>query len=300
MEPLGPKEVWNAVRAYLTERFPILSQGITVLSSYVCSYLLFGQAYGHQVFQWATVVGGLSAVLLALVRRITDDVEDLRDDVSTGRASFADGGRRHLRGLVAGAVVATLLLGALNATCSVGLLAVGVGVAVWFPVATVIKHLVFRSRTLRFIVNETCPAAVLVYYYAVWREVAGAGLPTITVVAIIGLFWTTYQFWNFTRKVGAEGWPPWELTMRETRPALIVLLALAAAFSVLIAHYAHLHLGYLLYGLVLSLTFAVLILRWWAQLPTREPQRETARWGGLPFGIAVEVGVLVGVLLASI
>ncbi len=300
METLGPKEVWQAIRVYLTERFPIFSQGITVLSSYVCAYLLFGQAHGHQEFRWATVVGGLTAVSLALVRRITDDFEDLRDDIRSGRSSFADGGRRYARGLVAGAVVTTVLVGILNATCSVGLLAAAVGVAVWFPVATVIKHLVFRFRPLRFAVNETCPAAVLVYYYAIWHEVSGAALPTITVVAIIGLFWTTYQFWNFTRKVGLEGWPPWDLSTRGARISLIVLLALAAGFSVLIAHYAHLHLGYLIYGLVLSLTFAILILRWWARLPAGDPQGQTAPWGGLPFGVAVEVGVLVGVLLASI
>jgi hypothetical protein len=300
MDPLGPKEVLGAVGTYLSERFPIVSQGGTVLSSYACSYLLFGQAYGHQAFQWATVVGGLSAVMLALIRRIVDDVEDLRDDVVSGRSSFADDGRRHLRGLVLGALVTALLVGALNATCSLGLLAASVGVAAWFPVATVIKHMVFRSRALRFIVNETCPAAMLAYYYAVWHEVAGSGLPTITVISVIGLFWTTYQFWNFTRKVGTEGWPPWEMSLEETRPALIVLLVLAAAFSALIAHYAHLHLGYLIYGLALSLCFAVVILRWWSRLPTREPRRVTARWGGLPFAIAVEAGVLVGVFIASI
>jgi hypothetical protein len=291
--------VVRAVRTYLSERFPIVSQGGTVLSAFACCYLLYGQAGGEQVFQWTTVVGGLTVVLLALIRRIVDDIEDLRDDISTGRASFADG-TRQLHGLIVGAVTATVLVGALNATGTLVLAGVGVGIAMWFGLATVIKHLVARWRTLRFIVNETCPATILLYSYAVWHEVAHRSLPTITVVAAVGLFWTTYQFWNFTRKVGKEGWPPWEMSLKETRPALIVLLTLAAACDVLIAHYAHLHLAYLIYGVILSVVFAAIILRWWSRLPALEPTRVGASWGGLPFALGVEAGVLLAVLMASV
>lgn len=299
---VGLVGVFCAARSYLSQRFPVVSLGGTVLSAYVCCYVLYGQAHGHQTFRWVTVVGGVTVVLLALVRRIVDDIEDLRQDIRTGRFSFADGGRRHLRGLILGGMATTALAGALNVTGSLGLLAASVGVAAWFPVAMVIKNKtgVARSRTLKYIVVETCPAAILLYSYAVWNQATGDSLPAIAVVATVGLFWTTYQFWNFTRKVGAEGWPPWGLSLRETRPALISLLVLAAAFSALIADYAHLPAGYLLYGLALSLVFAVIILRWWSRLPVREPNRVGASWGGLPFAVAVEAGVLIGVLVSSL
>jgi hypothetical protein len=295
----------GTVRSYLSERFPIVSQGGTLLSGYACCYLLYGQAHGNQVFGWATVVGGVTAVLLALVRRIVDDVEDLPRDIVSGRFSFADGGRRRLRGLVRGAIAVTALVAALNLTCSLSLLAVSVGIAAWFPLATAIKHTVARlsgapraPRVPLFIVNETCPAVGLLYPYAVWHEVAGESLPTMAVVAIVGLFWTTYQFWNFTRKVGAEDWTPWFMTLDETRSSLLVLLALAAAFSLLLAHYANLPFGYSLYGLAISAIFAAIVLRWWSRLPTRDPDRVGASWGGFPFPIAVEVGVLVAVLVS--
>jgi hypothetical protein len=302
LETVGFDGVLGTVRSYLSERFPIIPQGGTVLSAYVCSYLLYGQAHGHQVFGWATVVGGMTVVLLALVRRIVDDVEDLREDIVAGRASFADGGRRHLRGLVFGAMGATALAGALNATCSLGLLAISIGVVAWFPVATVMKHTAVAqsSRNLFYIINESCPVAGLLYPYAVWHEVSGDTLSVMAVVAIVGLFWTIWQFWIFTRKVGAEGWPPWGLTLDETRYALIVFLALAAAFSVLVAHYAHLPLCYLLYGPILSAVFATIILRWWSRLPDREPNRVGASWGGLPFAVAVEAGVLLAVLVSAL
>jgi hypothetical protein len=300
-EPIGFDGVMRAVRTYVAERFPV-SQAGAVLSAYACCYLLYGQGHDHQVFRWGTMVGGLTVVLLALVRRIIDDAEDLREDIRSGRVSATDGGRRRLRGLVLGAIAATALAGLLNATCSLGLLAASVAVATWFPVAMVIqnKTIIAKSRALQYIVVETCPAVLLLYSYAVWTDVAGGTIPTIGVVAIVGLFWTTFQFWGFTRKIGTDAWGPWGLTANQTRPALIFFLVLTGALSVLISHYAHLSVGYLLYGLALSGIFIALVLRWWSQLAGRDPKRVGASWAGMPFGVAVEGGVLIAVLVASL
>lgn len=288
--------VLRAVRTYVSERFPVPQRG-AVLSAYVCCYLLYGQAHGHQAFAWATVVGGISTVLLTLLRRIIDDIEDLRNDILIGRFAAAEGGRR-LRGLLFGATAVTALVGALNATCSLELLAISVGIAAWFPVATLLKHTraAQSSGVLFYVINETCPVAGLVYSYAVWQTVSGATLPVPAVVAIIGLFWTIWEFWMFTRKVGIDGWPPWKLTLVGTRNALMTLLAVAAVFSVLIDHYDSLHVGYLIYGLGVSGVFAAIILRWWSRLPDRDANRVGASWGGLPFAATVEAGVLIAVL----
>jgi len=283
------------MRAYLSQRFPIVSLGGPLLSGYACCYLLFGQVHGHNAVSWATLVGGLTVVLLALVRRIVDDIEDLPEDIRTGRLAVAEGGRRYRRGLILGGIAATAVVGVLNATCSPGLLAASVGLAAWIPMAVALRNKI-ASRTLKFVVIEICPAAVLLYGYAVWAEATHDSLEAIAVLAVVGLFWTTYQFWNFTRKIGAGGWPPWRLTFQEAKPALIVLLILAASFSVLIAHQANLRVGYSLYGLTLSMLFVVIILRWWSRLPAREPERIRASWGGMPFAVAVEAGVLLGVL----
>lgn len=299
---VGITGVLQAVRTYMSTRFLIVSQGGTVFSAFVCCYLLYGQAHGQQVFGWPTVVGGISAVLLALVRRLIDDVEDLRNDVLIGRIKSADGGRRHLRGLILGAVTVTAVVGALNATCSLALLAVSVGIAVWFAVATLLKHTppAQSSQAVFYAVNETCAIAGLLYPYAVWHEVAGASLPTMAVVATVGLFLTVWEFWMFTRKVGVEGWPPWFLSMSKTRAALLFFLALAAVFSALVGYYADLPLVYSAYGVGLSIVFAAIILRWWSRLPAQEPHRVTASWGGVNFAVGVEAGVLIGILLASL
>ena len=199
-----------------------------------------------------------------------------------------------------GGLATTVLAGLLNATCSLGLLAVSVGVAAWFIMVMLIrgKGVVAKSRGLLYIVVETCPAGILLYSYAVWVTISGRSVPTLGVIAIIGLFWTTFQFWSFTRKMGTETWAPWGLGVSETRSALIAFLALATAFSILIYHYARLPVGYLLYALALSGVFLALILQRWSQLPANDPKRVGALWAGLPFAVSIEGGVLIAVLVA--
>lgn len=299
LEAAGFNGAMGAMQAYLSERFPV-SQAGAVLFAYASCYLLYGRAHGHQVFQWATVVGGVTVVLLALFLRIVDDIEDLRDDIRTGRFSFADEGRSHLRGLILGAGVTMALVVILNATCSLAMLAAGVGVAIWCPAVLVIKKTAV-TKPVQYFVVETGPAAFLLYSYVVWTEASGGSVPLIGVAAIVGLFWTTFQFWSFTRKMDTENWSPWGLTVSETRSTLIGLLAFSAVCSVLIAHYTYLTLGYSLYGVALSAVFISFVQRWWSsQLSAVEPDRVDAPWAGLPFALAVVVGVLLAVLVSSL
>ncbi|HYG96538.1 MAG TPA: hypothetical protein VD741_05455, partial [Solirubrobacterales bacterium] len=284
--------VMRAVRSYLSDRFPLVSQGGTVLSAYVCCYLLFGQIDGDQAIGWATAVGAVTVVLLALIRRIVDDVEDL-GEAPEGRAAPG------LRGLLLGAAAATALVGAANAAYGLDLLLLSAGVAAWFPLMTVIKHRAPRSRLLAFVLTESCPAAILAYSYAVWSEASGSRLPVVAVVAVLGLFWTIYQFWGFTRKLGAGSPPPWGLGFDAARRVLIVLLAATAALSAAVAVAAHLPRGYLVYGLALPLAFGLLVQRWWRTLPAPGSSRAAA-WAGLPFPAGVEAGILLAVLAESL
>jgi hypothetical protein len=304
----GPPSAFQPVtiikfgRMYLTERFPVISLGGTVLSAYACSYLLYGEAHGEQVFAWPTVVGAFTVVLLAIVRRIVDDLEDLGEDLRSGRYQFPDGGEGFRKALVWTAVGIASLVGLLNATCSLTLAIASLAVAAWFPLAMAIKNRtgVKRSRLARYIVVESCPVAYLLYGYLAWAAASNGSLPATTVAAVVGLFWTCYQFWNFTRKVGTDGWPAWELTVAQTRPPLLLFVALAAVLTVLIANDAGLAPGWSLYGLALSATFLVAILRWWPPADVDAAEVPSAWWSGLPFPAGVEVGVLVAVLVAAI
>jgi hypothetical protein len=286
LAPLTASTVLRAVRTYFSTRFPIGSQGVTVLFGYIVGYLLYGQAYGHQVFGWPTVVGAISGVLLALVRRIVDDIEDLRKDVASG--------------MVAGALTATAAVAILNATCSLELLAISVGLACWFPVATVTRNLIARNRRwLFFIINESCPAIGLIYPYVIWHEVSGATVPAPAVLALGALSWVSYEFWAFTRKVGAEeGWPPWGLSLTGTRTVLLIYVTLTALLSLPVAHYFHLTAAYVVYAFALALVYATVLVRWWRALPAVAPERTKSSWGGVRFAVFVQVGLLIALAVS--
>lgn len=281
----------RAARAYLSARFPLLSQGGPVLSAYLCCYLLFGQIEGRQAIGWETAVGAVTVVLLALIRRIVDDIEDLREDVFAGPASF------DLRGLVAGGLAAVVLAMALNAACSVRLLLVSLAVAAWIPLMAVTRYHLPPSRTLAFVLTESSPAAILVYSYVVWRGLSATGLVAVEAGAVLGLFWTIYEFWSFTRKIRVGGQPPWGLSLDGARRVSIGLLALTAALSALVTVAAHLSVAYLIYAFTLSLAFSAVIQRWWSGPVRRGFERAPASWAGLPFPVGVEVGVLLAVAM---
>ena len=297
--PYGP------VRDYLRDRFPLVSNGGAVLSSFVCSYLLYGQAQEEQVLEPVAVAGAVAFVLLFLQRRIVDDIEDVRDDLAErGTSLDAAEGRRRLHGLLLGAAAVSALVVAINAAASEDLFLVSLVLVAWPPTATVIKRRVWRVRLLRYLVNETCPALIISYVYVVWREAGGEALSAASVAATIALFWIVYEWWVFTRKIGepSDGWPPWELTMAGTRRALMAFLALYLACSVALAASADVSAVFVAYNVAAAVAFAVLILRWWSRLPPGEDasQRVPARWGGLPFAATVQVGVLLGVLASEL
>jgi hypothetical protein len=291
-------------RAYLSERFQPGAQGGPVLCAYVCCYLLYGEALGRHVFGWPAIVGGLTFVLLFLLRRLTDDIEDLRDDLAARGLSLAEHeGHGRLVGLLSGWAVVAVLILFVNALATPKLIAVAAAVAVWFPVATVIKRTGARSRLFRFVINETCPAAILAYAFVAWLQAGGQALPAIVVAAIAALFWTVYQFWNFTRKVGGPGWPPWELSLAGTRRSLLAFLALSAACSAVIALRTDMPDAYLAYGVAMPVAFAAWMLRWWSALPAATqpiPPGLQAPWGGVTFALAVTLGVLFGVLVSVV
>lgn len=272
-----------------------MSQAVAVLSAFVCSYLLYGEMGSGQVFKWPTVVGGLSVVLLALMLRIADDVEDLRDDVQTGRVAAHDGGRRHLAGLIGGGAVAFVCVAILNATCSVVLLASILFVLIWCPAVLVIKKFNV-AKALQFGLVETGPAVFLLYSYVAWSTATGDSVPALGVAAVTGLFWSAFQFWSFTRKIGSAKWSPWGLTVDCTRLVLWGFLGLAALCGLIVMARADLSIAYGIYAVGLSTAFGVAIGRYWSR--GLQPMEDEARWAGLPFGAAVEAGVFLALAAA--
>jgi len=257
--------------------------------------LLYGEMGDRHVFRWPTVVGALSVVLLALMLRIADDVEDLRDDVQAGRVAADDGGRRHLAGLIAGGAVAFVCVAILNATCGIVLLGSILFVLIWCPAVLVIKK--FKvAKVLQFSLVETGPAVFLLYSYVAWSTATGESVSVLGVAAVVGLFWSAFQFWSFTRKIGSAKWSPWSLAVAETRLVLWGFLSLAALCGVIVMAQAHLSIAYGIYAVGLSAVLARAIERYWSR--GLQPMKDEASWAGLPFGAAVEAGVFLALAAA--
>jgi hypothetical protein len=284
---------------YLTERFPLFTQGGAVLSAYVCAYLLYGRIAGGLQFGSAAVVGGATFVLLFLVRRIVDDVEDLRDDLAARGLSLDGDGRRQLNGLLAGALTVAAAVAALNAWWT-DLLLASVGVLAWFPVATVLKRTLTANRLVRFGINETCPLAILVYAYIAWSQVGGR-LSTAAVVSTVVLFWSSYCVWNFTRKLGTVGWTPWDMTLPRLRWALFGFVLLCAGASGAVQIHADLTAAYLAYTTLLVTGFvAWMSLDWPKIVSAAHAARDIAPpWRGLLFPAGVQLGVLFALLVVA-
>jgi hypothetical protein len=285
----------------LSRRFPVVSQGGAVVSSYVCCYLIYGRIHGVQIFRPATVVGGMTVVLLALVRRLIDDIDDVHDDTCTDVVLKPREVGIYRRRLVLFAIAIASSIGIVNAACNFGLGAISIGTTMSFAMAVLIARRAQTCRIVKFAAAETCTVLMLVYSYAVWRSVTGAALPVDAVIATVGLFWTAYQFWGLTRKVGAtEGWPAWDMTPMGTRRALTILLSGTAIFGVRVAQDAQLSIGYYIYSLALPTVFLVMMLLLWPQTTDRQARNIRALWAGLPLAVAVEIGLLIAVFTASI
>jgi hypothetical protein len=313
-----PRRWYRPVADYLDDRFPLETQATAVLSSFVCMYLLFGRVLGRQVFSGTAVAGGVSVVLLFLHRRMLDDIEDLPVDLAArGLSLEQSAGQRRRNALLCafGAVsVCVVLLGAFG---GVRLLVAAAIVVVWAPLATILRRrfpnrqgydgdnrlqdLRIGSRVYRFILNESVPAAIFTYSYVVWRQVSGRSLDFGSIAAVVLLFWTTYEFWNLSRAAGTDVWPFYRMQPLTGKWVLIVLLFGSAACAGAIHSNANMPVLYLVYGVALPLLFAIWVFRWpAAALAGAGSDERIPKWAGIPFAGAVELGVIAGVVAASI
>jgi len=287
---VAPLSARRAALRYLEDRFPLGSLGLAVVAGYACSYLLYGAVRGDQVFGLATVAGAVSFTLLFFERRLIDDVEDLRAELTAG-----DEGR--LRGLIRARTVVAGAVLVVSALAGWKLLLAAAGAVAWLPAAAVVRARI--PEGLRFVVIETCPAVIFAYAYAAWWVASGRVAPAGAVVATVALFWTGYQFWNFTRKAGDPDWAPWDLSLPNVRRVLLGLLALALAAAGGCAAAADLP-ALAACGGALAVGFAAWVTRTWDRLPARDPVHGVRPgWAGLPLIAAVELGVLLGVSLSG-
>ncbi|MEX3814948.1 hypothetical protein AB3X96_32590 [Paraburkholderia sp. BR13439] len=273
---------------------PLAAEALPIAGAFVCSLLLYGRIAGVAVEPgWRVLAGLVSFLLLFVQLRLIDDLDDLERDYPAGHAQLARREARRTR-LVASLATSALLLVALNTGVGHARTAAAAATALAFAAPFVFKRLLPSRPLLCFPAFEGAPFAVFMYGYFWWRDMAGRELSFYVVMCVAGSMWTGYEFWKFSRKVGATAPQPYHLSAREIRVALNVLLMLALGINVSLSRLAGLSQTYSIYAATLPLVWLAWLNASWPG-PARRPGRP--RWAGTRFIVAVELGLLAEILL---
>ncbi|KXU84197.1 hypothetical protein CI15_27305 [Paraburkholderia monticola] len=276
-------------------RMPLASEAVPIAGAFVCSLLLYGRIAGV-AFEpgWRLLAGLASFFLLFVQLRLIDDLDDLERDYPAWRAPSAWRAARRTR-LVASLAAGALLLAVLNIGMKHAWAAAAAAAALAFAAPFGCKRLFATMHPLLCLpAFEGAPFAIFTYAYFFWRDMAARELNSFVVVCVAGSMWTGYEFWKFSRKVGTTAPQPYHLPARGIRLALNAFLILALGINVSLSRLAGLSLTYSIYAATLPLVWLVWLNASWPG-PASRPGRP--RWAGTRFVVAVELGLLAGLLL---
>lgn len=306
--PRLPAGIRN-VLSYINDRFPLHTNGAFVILSFVCQYLLYGKAYGEQIFTWRTVLGAATFLLLFIQLRLVDDLDDLRSDsVQRNMSSVATHALRN--GLVKGVMLITVSIVVMNRdlTALMASLAASVGIVFTpFVLKRTINELLANRIITRSLKNgilaifyEGTHFTMILYVYFLWSSATHESLHPFGVIAVTGTFWTTFEFWKFSRFVTQAGWQAYELSWNNARILLIIILALSFVFQVAAGFTSKLPHAYFLYTGVITILF----VRWLLSVPPASDghcmKSSFRSFLGILFVVAVNIGVLLAVLMAGV
>jgi hypothetical protein len=260
----------------------------------VCSLLLYGRIAGVAFEPGWRVLAGLASFFVLFVQlRLIDDLDDLERDYPAQHVPPARRAARHARLIASLATVAVLLI-ALNTGMGHARTAAAAATVLAFAAPFVIKRLFKDYPLLCFPAFEGAPFAIFAYAYFFWRDLTGHELSLYVVACVAGSMWTGYEFWKFSRKLGTPAFLPYCLSARGIRVALNAILILALGFNVAVSRVAGLSLASSIYAAALPLVWLVWLNASWPG-PASRPGRP--RWAGTRFTVAVELGLLAGLLL---
>ncbi|MBB5447901.1 MULTISPECIES: hypothetical protein [unclassified Paraburkholderia] len=275
-------------------RMPLAAEAVPIAGAFVCSLFLYGRIAGVAIEPGWRVLAGLASFFLLFVQlRLIDDLDDLERDYPTGHALLARREARRTR-LVASIAASAILLVALNTGMGHARTAAAAATALAFAAPFVFKRLLPTHPLLCLPAFEGAPFAIFTYGYFFWRDMAGRELSFYVVVCVAGSMWTGYEFWKFSRKVGTTALQPYLLSARAIRVTLNALLILALGINVSLSRLASLSQTYSIYAATLPLVWLVWLNASWPG-PASRPGRP--RWAGTRFIVAVELGLLAGLLL---
>jgi hypothetical protein len=309
---LGLRGHVAGVLDYLSRRFPLKSLGVALAVTFLCAYLVYGSAAGHQEFGIGTILGAASFVLLFLQLRIIDDL----DDVESSKSPEESGGqiRQRKLQLVAGLLATTLLLVAMNwnsQALPAALAATALMIVNPFILKDGVKKYITKPSDpdqlttgsvimdlLLAIPYEGVPALLVLYIFYAWTAVTQKTLPSGVIIAVTATFWALYEIWKYSRLLARPDWRPYGLGWKAGKILLMSLLLVAAILQLVTARLSGLSPIYSAYALILTGVFVILI---WRMTPpaVKGNNAKLRALSGLAYVGATDLGILVASLASS-
>ncbi|MQY05037.1 hypothetical protein [Actinomadura macrotermitis] len=269
----------QAAASYLLARFPPQSLGLAIVVCALSATLLCAlSAPRMSVPAVATTVSTVTLVLLFLLMRLADDLNDLPHDRPPGPE------RERARGALIRAIVAVIGVAALlNVTRPRAAGVVLATSALVLLTPFVLKHLLRENRLLLLPCYEGGPALALLYVPLAWSDASGIALSVPLTLGITGAFWASYEFWKFSRKAGQDVYQPYDLSDPGLRLVLLGLAALLATCVLAVWRLGGLSPLFPLLGLPGPALLAAAVVRRWP----RRGVDATPGWAGLPIVVAL-------------
>jgi len=274
---------------YLFVRFRLHTQGSACALIFACCFGLFERLATGGDPAATAFTGAATFVLFFLLLRLADDLEDRE----TGAA-------HERRRLLAGVVLTLATIFVLNLSDGRLLAAALIGSAAVFLPAFA-KHRGLSSRPLLALVYEVVPALFLGYVYFAWLFSTAHELALLPAAAAILMFWSAYEFWKLTRKLGAgEVMQPYYLGPLGLRVAALSMLALALVSHVVVLIHARWSLPFSGFLIGLPILFVIfLLVRWptgWNGKDAWRGPGSRLAWRGLVYPLVLSVGTLIEVI----
>lgn len=284
----SPAHVASDVWAYFAQQYPPL-QAASVGLSAIASYAVYGQVANQFGIDGHGAAAAVLVAVLFLQYRLIDDISTTLNSELGGGVSIPARPTTLLIALLASLPLEFLLEPRSPARY------VAVGALGLMLLGSTGLALARHSPVLRFAARltfvEIVPVAIFSYVYFAWHGSTGRTLTLPSIAASIGGLIAGFQFWKWSRDLGAEeseriyfiSWP-------RVRRVLVALTMIAIAFNALLYRQAHLSLLYLLYVIIVCVIFALIC---W---PQGQRDERKPPWAGLAFPVLLQIGLYVQLL----
>ncbi len=281
---------------YLFKRFPLQTHILAIILAYISSYFfyLILSANFHIQFNWLIISGIITSILLFMQLRIIDDIDDLKRDYDNNTEARKKKIVSMRKKLILALIICIFFILILN-LFQIYALIIAVVIIIISLLGTFIFRLFFpKSLIIGSFVYESPPALIFLYIFYNWfYSNNGKELSIIVILSIVFLFFISYEFWKFSRKVNIDELQPYFLSLHGIRIVLICLLCAFIIINIPLFIYKSVSVIYQVYNIALPLFFLIWINLTFPKKRGKKSETRIPKWAGLLYLFLFEMGIIV-------